>query len=34
MSGRGLWLVDQLCDRVQIRSSREGSAVRLEMRLP
>jgi anti-sigma regulatory factor (Ser/Thr protein kinase) len=35
MSGRGLWLVDHLCDRVQIRSTeREGSAVRVEMQLP
>jgi anti-sigma regulatory factor (Ser/Thr protein kinase) len=35
MSGRGLWLVDQLCDAMQIVSSREaGSAVRVRMRLP
>jgi anti-sigma regulatory factor (Ser/Thr protein kinase) len=35
MSGRGLWLVDQLCDSMQIRSSeRDGSAVRVEMQLP
>jgi anti-sigma regulatory factor (Ser/Thr protein kinase) len=35
MSGRGLWLVDQLCDAVQIVSSPgAGSAVRVHMRLP
>jgi SLT domain-containing protein len=30
-SGRpkGLWLVNQLCDVVQVRSSREGTTVRL-----
>ncbi len=34
MSGRGLWLVDQLCDRVQIHSSAAtGSTVRVEMQL-
>lgn len=34
MSGRGLWLVDQLCDTMQISSSPEdGSAVRIVMRL-
>ena len=32
MSGRGLWLVDQLCDAVQIASSPEqGSSVRVHM---
>jgi anti-sigma regulatory factor (Ser/Thr protein kinase) len=32
--GRGLWIVDQLCDTVQISSSpRDGSAVRVRMRL-
>jgi anti-sigma regulatory factor (Ser/Thr protein kinase) len=31
-SGRGLWLVNQLCDLVQMRSSPKGSAVRLHMR--
>jgi anti-sigma regulatory factor (Ser/Thr protein kinase) len=31
--GRGLWLANQLCDLVQIRSSSAGSAVRLHMRL-
>jgi len=28
-SGRGLWLANQLCDLVQIRSSPEGTTVRL-----
>jgi anti-sigma regulatory factor (Ser/Thr protein kinase) len=30
-SGRGLWLVNQLVDLVQLRSLRDGSAVRLHM---
>jgi anti-sigma regulatory factor (Ser/Thr protein kinase) len=35
LSGRGLWLVDQLCDDVQISSSpHTGSAVRVQMQLP
>jgi len=29
--GRGLWIANQLCDLVQVRSSRAGSAVRLRM---
>ena len=33
LSGRGLWLVNQLCDLVQIRSCRAGSVVRIHMRL-
>ena len=33
LEGRGLWLVNQLCDLVQIRSSESGSVVRLRMRL-
>jgi anti-sigma regulatory factor (Ser/Thr protein kinase) len=32
-SGRGLWLANQLCDLVQIRSMPTGSVVRLHMRL-
>jgi anti-sigma regulatory factor (Ser/Thr protein kinase) len=32
-SGRGLWMVNQLCDLVQIRSGQEGTAVRLHMNL-
>jgi anti-sigma regulatory factor (Ser/Thr protein kinase) len=30
-SGRGLWLVNHLCDLVQIRSSANGSTVRVYM---
>lgn len=30
-SGRGLWLVNQLCDLVQIRSGKDGTEVRLRM---
>jgi anti-sigma regulatory factor (Ser/Thr protein kinase) len=33
-SGRGLWLANQLCDLVQIRSAPTGSVVRLHMRMP
>jgi hypothetical protein len=29
--GRGLWLVNQLCDLVQIRTSPAGTTVRLHM---
>jgi anti-sigma regulatory factor (Ser/Thr protein kinase) len=29
--GRGLWLVNHLCDLVQVRSSHGGSVVRLHM---
>jgi anti-sigma regulatory factor (Ser/Thr protein kinase) len=32
-SGRGLWLVHQLCDVVQIRSGADGSVVRVQTRL-
>jgi anti-sigma regulatory factor (Ser/Thr protein kinase) len=31
--GRGVYLVNQLCDLVQLRSSPEGSVVRLHMQL-
>ena len=31
--GRGLWLVNQVCDLVQIRTSERGSVVRVHMRL-
>jgi len=31
--GRGLWMVNQLCDLVQIRSGPEGSGIRLRMNL-
>lgn len=33
VGGRGLWLANQLCDLVQIRSGAEGTAVRLTMQL-
>jgi anti-sigma regulatory factor (Ser/Thr protein kinase) len=34
LSGRGLWLVNQLCDLVQIRSSEHaGSTIRVHMQL-
>jgi anti-sigma regulatory factor (Ser/Thr protein kinase) len=32
-TGRGLWMVNNLCDLVQIRSSPAGSVVRVHMRL-
>jgi anti-sigma regulatory factor (Ser/Thr protein kinase) len=32
--GRGLWMANQLCDLVQLRSRRSGTVVRLHMRLP
>jgi anti-sigma regulatory factor (Ser/Thr protein kinase) len=32
-SGRGLWLVNQLCDLVQMRSGESGTVVRVHMRL-
>lgn len=32
--GFGLWLVNQLCDLVQIRTFEDGSVVRMHMRLP
>lgn len=32
--GRGLWLANQLCDLVQIRSGVAGTVVRLHLRLP
>jgi anti-sigma regulatory factor (Ser/Thr protein kinase) len=30
-SGRGLWMVNQLCDLVQVRSTPAGTVVRLHM---
>jgi anti-sigma regulatory factor (Ser/Thr protein kinase) len=30
--GRGLWVVHQVCDQVEIRSGRAGTTVRLHMR--
>lgn len=32
--GRGIWLANQLCDLVQIRSSSSGTVVRLHMAVP
>jgi anti-sigma regulatory factor (Ser/Thr protein kinase) len=32
--GRGLWLVNHLCDLVQVRSSPDGTTIRVHMRLP
>jgi anti-sigma regulatory factor (Ser/Thr protein kinase) len=32
-SGRGMWIVNQLCDLVQVRSSGEGTTVRVRMGL-
>jgi anti-sigma regulatory factor (Ser/Thr protein kinase) len=34
LSGRGLWLVNQLCDLTQIRSGTTGCVVRVHMALP
>jgi anti-sigma regulatory factor (Ser/Thr protein kinase) len=31
-SGRGLWIANQVCDLVQVRSSRDGTVVRLHLR--
>jgi anti-sigma regulatory factor (Ser/Thr protein kinase) len=33
VSGRGLWIANQLCDLVQVRSTVAGTSVRLHMRL-
>lgn len=30
-SGRGLWIVNQLCELVQVRSSRAGTAIRIRL---
>jgi anti-sigma regulatory factor (Ser/Thr protein kinase) len=32
--GRGLWVVDQLCDLVEMRTGPGGTTIRLHMRLP
>lgn len=32
--GRGLWVTNQLCDLVEIRTGRAGTQIRLHMRLP
>jgi anti-sigma regulatory factor (Ser/Thr protein kinase) len=31
LSGRGLWLVNQLCDLVQLRSSPSGTTLRMHV---
>ena len=31
-NGRGLWIANQLCDLVQVRSGHDGTEVRLRMR--
>ena len=33
LGGQGLWLVNQLCDLVQARTSQAGTVARLHMRL-
>jgi anti-sigma regulatory factor (Ser/Thr protein kinase) len=32
--GHGLWLVHQVCDRVDVRSDKNGTVIRLHMSLP
>ena len=32
--GHGLWLVNQVCDLVELRSGRAGTTIRLHFRLP
>ena len=32
--GHGLWLVHQICDRVDLRSGEDGTVIRLHMSLP
>jgi anti-sigma regulatory factor (Ser/Thr protein kinase) len=34
VTGLGLWVVHQVCDLVELRSGRSGTAVRMHMRLP
>jgi anti-sigma regulatory factor (Ser/Thr protein kinase) len=34
IGGHGIWLVNLVCDLVQVRSSAEGSTVRMEMKRP
>ena len=34
IGGYGLWLANQVCDLVQVRSHADGSAVRVHMREP
>jgi anti-sigma regulatory factor (Ser/Thr protein kinase) len=32
--GHGLWLVRQICDRVELQSNKNGTTIRLHMSLP
>jgi anti-sigma regulatory factor (Ser/Thr protein kinase) len=34
LAGHGLWLVHQVCDRVEIASGADGTTVRMRMALP
>jgi anti-sigma regulatory factor (Ser/Thr protein kinase) len=34
MGGHGLWIVNQVCDEVEMRSDETGTTIRLHMRLP
>ena len=34
IGGRGLWVVNQVCDLVQIRTGRSDTQIRLHMRRP
>jgi hypothetical protein len=33
LGGKGLWLINQVCDLVQVRTGQEGTTTRLHMRL-
>ena len=32
--GHGLWLIHQVCDRVELRSGADGTVIRLHIKLP
>ena len=34
MGGHGLWIVNQVCDQVEMRSDETGTTIRLRMALP
>jgi anti-sigma regulatory factor (Ser/Thr protein kinase) len=34
MGGHGLWIVNQVCDEVELRSDETGTTIRLHMELP
>ncbi len=34
MGGHGLWIVNQVCDQVELRSDESGTTIRLHMTLP